>query len=70
MLKIPPMPINEICKHLNITRETFFKWLNKEELLDEFYIHNSATRGELTNPFSYSTPLLRISAIMSNNFNN
>ena len=54
MLKIPPMSINETCKHLGITRETFFKWLNTKELLSEFYIQDSdKKRGALTTPFLF-----------------
>ncbi len=54
MFKIPPMPINEICKQLGITRETFFKWLNTKELLPEFYIQDSDKQsGALTTPFLF-----------------
>ena len=54
MQKIVPMPIKEICKHLGITRETFFKWLDTKELLPEFYIQDSDIQsGILTTLFLF-----------------
>ena len=32
-MKVQPMPISEICKHLDINRDTFFKWIDAKGLL-------------------------------------
>jgi len=32
-MQVRPMSIPEICKHLDINRDTFFKWINAKGLL-------------------------------------
>ena len=44
MTKIHPLSINEICMYLNITRKTFFNWIEMKEStachLDDFWRFN------------------------------
>lgn len=32
-MKVQPMSIYELCKHLGISRDTFFKWIKEKRLL-------------------------------------
>jgi len=32
-MKVRPMSISEICKHLDINRDTFFKWIDAKGVL-------------------------------------
>jgi len=45
-LTVQPMTIYELCEHLDISRDTFFKWIEKKGLLPYRLGHDLKSKNE------------------------